>query len=655
MKRKEIVLQRDITDCGPCCLSSIINHFDGYVPLEKIRLDTYADNRGTSAYNLISAAKNYGFDGAGLKLKNIDDITSFPCIAHVVFQNGLNHYIVIYGIKKHQLLIMDPSKGKVIMTKKEFNDIWDNIIIKFQPKHQIIKYPVQNNIIGFLITLLNLLSNFYFKIGNSVFNTQNSFILIFFLFIIVIIIKNSFYLLYSNSYINLNSKIHKSLVSDFTTHIFSLPSIILQNKTSGEIVTRINELNDIEDLLSKIVIGFVLDGLLVINSGIILLFINRQISLVVFITLLLYFLVSLTTAKRINYKLIKWINKDTEYNEVLLDAIDMYPSINHLQVKNEANENLIYHLDEKIHEDKGLKKYLNRVNFVKSLIIDIAIIILNTMAIILIFQNKMTMVNYIIYNTIYIYLFNSFENILNILPEYYYLKNTIIKISEFKNLETEKEEGIKEFSYGSLKIKDLSYQYNDNNILNNINYNFKKGQDYFLFGPSGSGKSTFLKILYKDISKYKGNITIDDINYKDIKTSSLKENITFVNQSEKLFSGTIYQNIVCFRNISQTEFDLVCKICLIDKIASKKPLRYLSNVKDALTNLSGGEKQQIILARNLLKNGSIIIVDEALSEVDIDTETTIIENIRKFYKEKTLIYVSHKDLRHLFNNSIRIN
>ena len=84
MKRKDIVYQRDLKDCGPCCLLSIIRHYNGNVPLEKIRLDTYADDRGTSAYHLIKAAKSYGFEANGMKCQNFKNITRLPAIAHVI-------------------------------------------------------------------------------------------------------------------------------------------------------------------------------------------------------------------------------------------------------------------------------------------------------------------------------------------------------------------------------------------------------------------------------------------------------------------------------------------------------------------------------------------------------------------------------------------
>ena len=676
MKRKEIVIQRDVTDCGPCCLLSIIIHHGGYVPLEKIRLDSYANNRGTSAYNLIKASEIYGFEAAGFKCNGLNDDITLPCIAHVVLENGFNHYVVISDIKKQTLTLMDPAKGKVIIKKEDFLKIWDNIIINFYPKQKIIKYPLQKQILSFfyhlvleektrylviiilslMISLLNLLFGLYFKFGVFALKKNLSIIIILLLFILISFFKNSLILFHNNKYIKLNSKVHKRLVSDFTSHIFSLPSIILHNKSSGEIMTRINELNNLKDLFSELVIGVILDGLLVISSGIVLLFLNNKMAMIVLTIMFCYFLISYISARKTNNLLHKWIVEDTNYNEILLDTIKMHTSISNLQIKRQINNNLDYHLENKIAEDLKLKSFLNKINYLKELIRDFGLIVLNTYALYCIHNNNMTMLNYIIFNTFYLYLFNSFANILNIMPEYFYLKNSIYKISEFKNLPEEEDKGIKDFSYGDIIIQNLSFSYNKEDlILNNLNLIFHKGQAYFLSGLSGSGKSTLLKILYKELDNYKGKILINNTNYKDICLKSLRDNIIYINQEENLFSGTIYQNIMCFRKIKKELFSKICKLCLIDQIVDKKPLRYFSNINDSLSNLSGGEKQQIILARNLLKNGDIIFIDEALSEVDRKTEMKIIDNLKKYYQDKILIYVSHKNYSNLFKNKVTIS
>ena len=99
MAKVEVVKQQDLKDCGACCLSCIIKYYKGYVPIEKIREDTYTNKDGTTAYHLIEAAKKYGFEANGVKVDHLtNENLYFPAIAHVILKNGLNHFVVVSKI-----------------------------------------------------------------------------------------------------------------------------------------------------------------------------------------------------------------------------------------------------------------------------------------------------------------------------------------------------------------------------------------------------------------------------------------------------------------------------------------------------------------------------------------------------------------------------
>lgn len=156
MKKNIIVKQNDIKDCGICCLESIIKHYDGYVPLETLRLDTKTSTNGTTAYNLIKTARKYGFSAYGKKLDSLDiEKLLLPSIAHVQTDKGLNHFVVLYKVTKKHIYIMDPSKGIVKKTKEEFQNNWTNIILVFKPYKKIPLYKIKNNIKILFIKILS--------------------------------------------------------------------------------------------------------------------------------------------------------------------------------------------------------------------------------------------------------------------------------------------------------------------------------------------------------------------------------------------------------------------------------------------------------------------------------------------------------------------
>ena len=141
-------------------------------------------------------------------------------------------------------------------------------------------------------------------------------------------------------------------------------------------------------------------------------------------------------------------------------------------------------------------------------------------------------------------------------------------------------------------------------------------------------------------------------NINDYSLEVIHHNITYVGQKEYLIQDTIKNNILLYRNCDEEKFQKVISICKIEEIVKKKPFRYETYLlKDSL-NISGGEKQRIILARALLNDFKILILDEALSEVNEDLEVKIIKDIQEYFKKKTIIYVSHKNHEKYFNQVI---
>ena len=114
MKKDYCVRQNDLKDCGVCCLESLFKYYDGYIPLEKLRIDTNTTIEGTNAYNLINAAKKYGLNGRGRKTEELDENILLPAIAHLRLNNGLQHFVVIYKI-----IYFVKNTSKIFMTSRK--------------------------------------------------------------------------------------------------------------------------------------------------------------------------------------------------------------------------------------------------------------------------------------------------------------------------------------------------------------------------------------------------------------------------------------------------------------------------------------------------------------------------------------------------------
>jgi ABC-type bacteriocin/lantibiotic exporter with double-glycine peptidase domain len=176
-----------------------------------------------------------------------------------------------------------------------------------------------------------------------------------------------------------------------------------------------------------------------------------------------------------------------------------------------------------------------------------------------------------------------------------------------------------------------------------------------ILGSSGTGKSTLLKILYKYYEVNRNQVFINNHDINDFTIKDIRENITYISQNELLYNDTIRNNIILDRDITEKDFFKVCNMVYVNDIVKDNILSYNYTLEENGANLSGGQRQRIILARSLLKNSKIILIDEGLNEIDINLERKILKNIFSYYKDKTIIIISHRlDNMDLYNKVINI-
>ena len=250
---------------------------------------------------------------------------------------------------------------------------------------------------------------------------------------------------------------------------------------------------------------------------------------------------------------------------------------------------------------------------------------------------------------ILLYMINSYflETVKSILNKDIELNYNLKNLEKINTIFSSKElKQTNETISGDIIIKKLQYSYSDKLILNNINFKIKSGDKFLLKGKSGSGKSTLIKILLKYLKDYNGKVVINGVDYNKIEDNIINNSFTYIGQNEKIFSDTFKNNIILNRNIDESKYNKIIDICNLSHFKDKENIL----IEENGFNISGGEKQRIILARALLKNSNYIIIDEALSEVDTEIEKDIIKNLCEYFKEKTIIYVSHKkEIQDIFN------
>ncbi len=674
-----VVKQRDNKDCGICCLQSIILYYKGYVPLEKLRIDACVSKKGTTAYHLIETLKRYAFKSYGKEYKNkvLNDNLILPAIAHLKLKNNCYHFVVILKITKNKVQLMDPAKGKISMEKTEFLKVWTGVILFAIPKSQIPKLPKEKHVIISLINLLkkyqtltysliiisaliscfSILFSFYFKLGlvNIKYYKENQFLFYILLFALIAILKIFCTNLKDNITNILQKNIEATFLNTFLSHLFKLPITQYQNHTKGELLARIREAKQIENGFLEIFTSIFIDLLFFIISLGLLFFLNYQITLILLVGSLFYLVMGIIFGSKLYQRINNQLINEEIWNNSINENLDLFKSMKYLNQTDYILEKLEYSQSKYLQNAYYFKQKLRKQNFWKKIIFETTNFVSGTFALYLVLKQKLTIYDFIFFQSILTFFFEPIEKIINLIPNIYYLKSIFSKISEFSALEIEKLDMTSKFNNGVIYCKDLKYSYDKYAlVIDNVSFKIGKGKHVLLNGKSGSGKSTICKILQKQLDNYEGTIKICGKNLKDYSLGTIRKNITYLSQKEELMNATIEENIVFGRNIDDELLKEVCDICHIEEIVNKKVARYQEIITKDENNLSGGERQRIILARALLNQASIYLLDECLSEVDKPLEISILKDIFKYLENKTLIYISHKQLDVNFDEVITI-
>lgn len=209
----------------------------------------------------------------------------------------------------------------------------------------------------------------------------------------------------------------------------------------------------------------------------------------------------------------------------------------------------------------------------------------------------------------------------------------------------ENENCVKNKVHGDIKITDLTFSYPGTKAeaLKNINIVIPKGYTVGIIGKTGSGKSTLVNLLLRMYNVTKGKIMLDEIDINDYELKSLRDSFGFVPQDNFLFNDSISDNIKFFKEIYDKEevIDSAKNSCIFESIMNF-PKEFATLIGERGVNISGGQKQRISIARALVKDPEILILDDALSAVDTITETQILKNLKKLRKNKTSIIIAHR-------------
>ena len=263
---------------------------------------------------------------------------------------------------------------------------------------------------------------------------------------------------------------------------------------------------------------------------------------------------------------------------------------------------------------------------------------------IMLLNGKITISVYILFLLMSTIFLNSLRTLFELSENLSFLLKGMEKIIEIFNEKEQKSGNISfpEHFSESLKYENVTFAYNKAKVINNFTLTIRAGTTTALVGPSGSGKTTIglLAGRFWDIDE--GKITIDGTDIKDISYESLMDNVSFVFQDTFMLHDTIYENIIMGKNYTREEVENAAKKAQIHDFIMSLPDRYETKIGEGGIKLSGGEKQRISIARAILKNTPIVILDEVTSYSDIENEAKIQSALKTLLRGKTALIIAHR-------------
>lgn len=381
-----------------------------------------------------------------------------------------------------------------------------------------------------------------------------------------------------------------------------------------------------------------------------MLFISKKVFFFTLTLLMIYLIITIIVYKFYDKNVRLMQEEKGAYNSLLIESIEALETIYNLNIKDRFQNKIHTYYTNLLTLVNKLNIYNTTTSMILMFLLEIGNILILYIGISLSNNNIITIGEVMLLYVLYSYLVTTVKEYLSKLPVVKYGLKNIEKVNSFLKY---KEDNCNYYSInGDIKVNNLTYG-TYHKIIKSLSFDIKKGEKVILSGPTASGKSTLLKILLKYFTSYEGAIYIDNIDLKNMNSQVVRNNFNYIGQNERLFTDTIINNITLGREVEKSVLSKILELTHVKEIIESKGLKENTFIEENGFNLSGGERQRIILARGLLKAKSYIFIDEALSEVDFELEKTIVKNILDYFKDKTIIYVSHKNgIEELFDKNI---
>lgn len=673
MQKFKCISQNDETDCGPACLAAIFRKYGLKVSIAKIRDIAGTDRHGTSAYGLVKVIEHYGFQQKVVEADKtaLTSKLPLPAIAHVVIDDSLLHYVTITKIKGDTVVVSDPAKGIVKYKKEDFIKIWTNVLILIAPTKKSQKgNKKQSTLISFfrllifqkwlllkifilsmILTSIGIITSFYYQVLMDNIVPSSSLEMLNYVSVTTLglfLVQIGLNFLRGFLIVKLEQNIDIPIMLGYYNHALVLPMKFYSMRDTGEIISRFNDASSIRDIVSEASLTIMMDTIMAVVGAVVLFNSNRLLFLISVVMLILYGIIVFVynkPIKIINRKIMEMNSKVTSQFVETINGIETIKSFNREKNEKEKTDKLYRKFLKKVFDGGILSLSQQTVTMFVAVVGELVILWVGATYVI---KGELTIGELITFNALLGYFIEPIKNLINLQPSIQTAVVAADRLGEILDIapeyNDEQEKTDNKIKFDKISISNLDFRYGTRDLaLKNLNLEILCGEKIAFVGESGSGKTTLAKLLIRLYEQENGSIKFDSCDIREFSINQIRNNVSYISQNTFLFSGTIKENLL-FGNFDANDNDIsrVCKMCELEEYINSLPLKYNTRIEENGKNLSGGQKQRLAIARGLLKNPKILIMDEATSNLDYITEKTIENTINEFSANMTTIIIAHR-------------
>jgi len=670
-RRYPYFAQQSGSDCGAACLVMVSRYWGKWLSVNRIRDIANVDRNGASLRGLSAAAESLGFATRPVKA-SLDKLAQqqLPAIAH--WQG--KHYVVVYEISRKTVVIADPAIGQKSISYGEFKQHWTGYTLLLQPTallkdaqestttfwqffelikpHRLVLGEIF--LASLFIQLFGLITPIFTQLILDRVVVQRSELtlfavglglLIFGLFSVAMTGLRQYLLDHTAN------KIDLTLIVGFIRHTFRLPLSFFESRYVGDIISRVQENRKIQQFLTGEALSISLDLLTVFIYVVLMFWYSWKMALIALAIIPPFFLLALISTpflKRISQENFTAMAEEQSY---LIESLTGVRTIKASAVE----QTVRWHWEELLY--KEIKTQFsgqvigNRLQIFSNTIESLVTTGLLWFGAWLVIHDQLTIGQLVAFNMLLGNLIRPFQR-LTILWEQ--LQEVVIAVERLNDvLDYEPEEDLQHQVrqvlpriQGSICFDNVTFRYHpesDLNVLENLSFEIKPGQMAALVGRSGSGKTTISKLILGLYPATDGKILIDGQDIISLSLSSLRNQIGVVDQDTFLFGGTIRDNIsLAHPEATLEEIIEAAKLAGAHEFIQKLPMGYESQIGEGGGLLSGGQRQRIAIARALLGNPRLLILDEATSHLDAESERIIQTNLNSILRNQTTLVIAHR-------------